>query len=99
MDKDRKTYIISLENSVDETYIMALTDEQVKVFEWLKNMGYDFTIVTSAKNMIMALRKSSKWTMLRYSVNKCSSNKSAIDNNRSSMRNNCKTASFMYKNN
>ena len=70
-----------------------------EIAKYYSNMGYDFTIVTSAKNMIMALRKSSKWTMIRYSVNKCTSNKSVIDNNRSSMRNNCKTASFMYNNN
>lgn len=38
MDKDRKTYTVSLENSVDETYIMSLTDEQVKVFKWLKDV-------------------------------------------------------------
>lgn len=53
MDKDRKTYIISLENSVDETYIMALTDEQVKVFEWLKNMGYDFTIMEQGNVIVL----------------------------------------------
>ena len=38
MDKDRKTYTVSLENIVDETYIMSLTDEQVKVFKWLKDV-------------------------------------------------------------
>ena len=47
--------------------------------------------------MIYALRKSNKWTMIRYSVNNCSSNKNAIDYKRKSMRSNCKTASFMYK--
>jgi GNAT superfamily N-acetyltransferase len=70
-----------------------------EIAKYYSNMGYDFTIVTSAKNMIMALRNSSKWTMIRYSVAKCTSNKSKIDKNRSSKRNNCKTASFMYKNN
>lgn len=52
MDKDRKTYMVSLENSVDETYIMALTDDQVKVFKWLKENGYDFTI-TEQGNVIV----------------------------------------------
>ena len=28
MDKDRKTYMVSLENDVHDTYIMALTTEQ-----------------------------------------------------------------------
>lgn len=65
--------------------------------EHYKAQGYKFSIVTSAKNMIYALRKNPKWRMIRYGVNKCFSNKSAIDCNRPSLRNNCKTASFMYK--
>lgn len=60
------------------------------------DLGFDFTIVTSAKNMIFALKKQSNWIALRYSVNNCASNKSAIDCHRKSMRNNCKTASFKY---
>lgn len=67
------------------------------IAEHYKRQGYDFTIVTSAKNMIHALRRSDKWIMIRYGVNKCSSSKSAIDFNRKSMRSKCKTASFMYK--
>lgn len=62
------------------------------------DMGFDFTIVTSAKNMIMALKRSKNWTLIRYSVNRCSSKKSAIDYKRKTMRNNCKSASFKYKN-
>ena len=58
--------------------------------------GFEFSIVTSAKNMISSLNRSRNWQMIRYSVNKCSSNKSAIDYKRPSMRSNCKTASFMY---
>lgn len=58
--------------------------------------GFDFTIVTSAKNFIMKLSKSDKWKMIRIGYNKCSSKKSAIDYKRKSMRNNCKTASFKY---
>jgi GNAT superfamily N-acetyltransferase len=60
-------------------------------------LNYEFSIVTSAKNMIHALKKSDKWVMIRYSANKCSSKKSAIDYKRKSMRSNCKTASFIYK--
>lgn len=59
--------------------------------------NYDFTIVTSAKNMIYALNKSEKWICIRLSVNKCSSNKNAIDWLRKSMRSKCKTASFMFR--
>ena len=61
------------------------------VAEYYTLQGYDFRIVTSAKNMIYALNKSPKWVMVRWSVNKCNSNKSKIDGNRPSMRNNCMT--------
>lgn len=59
--------------------------------------GYDFSIVTSAKNMIMKLSESNKWKMKRLSYNKCSSIKNAIDYKRKTMRDKCKTASFFYK--
>lgn len=62
------------------------------------DIGYDFSIVTSAKNMISSLVKSKNWIMTRYGKNKCSSKHSAIDYKRKSMRTNCKTASFMYQN-
>ena len=67
------------------------------VAEYYHSLNYDFSIVTSAKNMIYALNKSDKWTLIRYSVNSQSNKKSAIDYNRKSMRNNCKTASFFYR--
>lgn len=70
------------------------------IAEHYKQLGYDFRIVTSAKNMIHALNKSNKWVLVRWSVNKCNSNKSRIDGNRKSMRNKCLTgggtASFNY---
>jgi len=59
--------------------------------------GYEFSIVTSAKNMISALRRSSRWKMIRYAPSKCLSNKSVIDYKRSTVRSNCKTASFFYQ--
>ena len=61
------------------------------------SQGYDFSIVTSAKNLIQALRKRDDWVMIRYSASGCSSNKSAIDYKRASMRTTAKTASFFYK--
>jgi GNAT superfamily N-acetyltransferase len=61
------------------------------VADYYKQLGFDFRIVTSAKNMIYALNKSAKWKMIRWSVNKCNSDKSKIDGNRPSMRNNCRT--------
>lgn len=67
------------------------------IAEHYTKMGYDFSIVTSAKNLIYALNKSNEWLLQRYSANNCSSNKRAIDYKRKSMRSQCKTASFFYK--
>lgn len=62
------------------------------VAEKYKRLGFQFTIVTSAKNMIYALNNSEKWMMTRYSANKRSNSKKAtVDHIRSSMRTNCKT--------
>ena len=65
------------------------------VADYYNGLGFDFTIVTSAKNMISALNKSSKWIMTRYNVENCASNKSAIDYKRSSLRK-VKTGGFKY---
>ncbi|MBQ1434265.1 MAG: GNAT family N-acetyltransferase [Ruminococcus sp.] len=67
------------------------------VAEYYFSMGYDFSIVTTAKNFIYKLNKSPEWRLIRLSVSRCSSNKSAIDYQRKSLRNSCKTASFMYR--
>lgn len=69
-----------------------------QIADYYNSMHYEFSIVTSAKNMILALKKSKQWKMIRYSVSRCSSNKSAIDYKRKTLRNNCKTASFIYEN-
>lgn len=53
MKVERKTYTVSLENNVDSTYIMALTEEQVKVFNWLKEQGYDITIVEQGDPIVL----------------------------------------------
>jgi GNAT superfamily N-acetyltransferase len=66
------------------------------IAEYYYNNKYQFTIVTSAKNVIGALSKSPKWKMIRYGVNKCSSKTSAIDYRRTSMRSNCSSASFKF---
>ena len=67
------------------------------VADYYTGAGYDFTIVTSAKNFIHKLNSSDKWMCIRYGMNRCASSKSAIDYKRASMRNKCKTASFMYR--
>lgn len=59
--------------------------------------GYTFSIVTSAKNFICKLNASQNWKMIRLSAErKSKSKKSRIDYNRKSVRDKCKTASFVY---
>lgn len=60
-------------------------------------MHFEFSIVTSAKNMIYALQKSDKWQLIRYSAEHFSTKSNSIDAKRKSLRHNCKTASFFYK--
>lgn len=67
------------------------------IAEFYVKQGYDFSIVTSAKNFIMKLQSSEKWKMIRLNRSRCVSQKSKIDCNRTSMRNLNKTAGFMYK--
>lgn len=62
-----------------------------------KAQGYDFTIVTSARNMIFALRKNGKWIMTRWSNEKCNSPVSLIDYNRKTVRGMVKTAAFVMR--
>jgi GNAT superfamily N-acetyltransferase len=60
------------------------------------NLGYDFSIITSAKNLINALRKSDEWCMYRYSIVKDDyKGKSKIDSKIKHRK--CYTASFIYK--
>lgn len=56
--------------------------------------GFDFTIVTSAKNMIGALKRSDDWLCIRYGVSKTSNVPATIS---AKTRNTCKTASFKFK--
>ena len=69
----------------------------VEIAKLYKKNGYDFTIVTSAKNLINKLAKSNCWVMYRCSTLSCSSTKSAIDYDRKSISKKCKTAAFRYK--
>nr|DAU66708.1 MAG TPA: acetyltransferase domain containing protein [Caudoviricetes sp.] len=64
--------------------------------KYYSEQGYDFSIVTSAKNFIYKLYNSPKWQLRRLGFSKNSSTKSKIDYNRKSMRTKCKTASFFY---
>lgn len=67
------------------------------IADYYKSKGFDFCIITSAKNMICALRNSCKWVMKRYSVTSPPSGKSTIDYKRETARLDCRTASFVYR--
>ena len=60
------------------------------------NKGYDVSIKTSAKNLIMALKNSDKWVLQFYGFTGFSKNKTAIDYKRKTIRSNAKAASFFY---
>ena len=68
-----------------------------KIAELYKTNKYDMSITTSAKNMIYSLKKDNKWIMIRYSINKASNKKKDYNHMNKTIRNNCYTASFMYK--
>ena len=56
--------------------------------------GFDFTIVTSAKNIIGALKRSDDWLCTRYGVSEPSNVPATIS---AKTRNTCKTASFKFR--
>lgn len=55
---------------------------------------FQFSIVTSAKNMIAALSRSSEWHMTRYDKGKDMGSKSTIKYDAERVK--CKTATFKY---
>ncbi len=63
--------------------------------EYYTNLGYDFDIKTSAKNLIKSLQNKKEWCFANYGKMRISE-KSKLDN-RKSVRTECKTASFFYK--
>ena len=64
------------------------------IAEKYKKMGFEFDIVTSAKNMIMGLSKNKKWRFARYSVNK---HDGGLSSCRKSTRRNNKTGTFRLR--
>lgn len=58
---------------------------------------FDVKLEHSNERFVGDIEMPNDWLLQRYSVNNCSSKKSAIDYKRNSMRNQCKTASFFYK--
>lgn len=67
-----------------------------EIAKYYKNLGYEMSINTSAKNMICALNKNPKWILFNYCVHRIAKT-GHIDKNRISIRNKCKVASFKYK--
>ena len=66
-----------------------------KIAEYYVKQNYDFSIITSAKNLINALRKSDKWCM--YAYDKSQQSKTGTIDNHRKLRSECYTARFMYK--
>lgn len=65
------------------------------IAEYYTKQNYDFSIITSAKNLINALRKNKNWCMYGYDKSK-NSKTGTIDNHRK-VRSECYTGRFMYK--
>lgn len=66
------------------------------VAKYYSDNGFDFVIVTSAKNLIGKLIKSKEWSLSKVGRSKWSTKSSAIDFARKSMRRG-KTGRFKYK--
>lgn len=60
------------------------------------NEGYDFSIITSAKNLIASLRKRNNWVLFRYSKHKNVTDLSSKIDRFRKVRDTY-TASFMFK--
>jgi len=65
-----------------------------KIAKMYVEKGYDFSIITSAKNLINSLRRSDKWCMYAYAKTKPESQTSSVGHK---VRDNCYTGRFMYK--
>ena len=65
------------------------------IAEMYSKKNYDFSIITSAKNLINVLKKSDKWLMYAYTKSKPESNSSGFGKRK--LRFECYTARFMYK--
>lgn len=66
-----------------------------KIAIYYTNQKYDFSIVTSAKNLISSLRKKENWIM--FAFEKSHSTKTGKIDSLRKVRNECYTARFMYK--
>ena len=66
------------------------------VADFYSKQGFDFRIVTSAKNLIYALNRNKKWSLQRYDKNGMPKGKTANQALKRNIRTNVKTASFLF---
>lgn len=64
------------------------------IAEMYRKQGYDFEIITSAKNLIHSLKKTKNWKLVRWSTIK--SRRNEVRGMSNAHRINCKTASFFH---
>lgn len=69
----------------------------IKIAEYYNGLGFDFSIVTSAKNLIRSLIKKKEFILTNYSTHKYVKGRYQLSLGRAA-RSNCKTASFFYTN-
>lgn len=65
------------------------------IADFYSKQGFDFRIVTSAKNLIYALNRNKKWVLKRYEKFKMPDEK-AKESLKKTIRINVKTASFLF---
>lgn len=66
------------------------------VADFYTKQGFDFRIVTSAKNLIYALNKNKKWALQRYEKVELPKGETANKALKRNVRTNVKTASFLF---
>lgn len=65
------------------------------IADFYSKQGFDFRIVTSAKNLIYALNRNKKWLLKRYEKLKMPDGR-ANESLKKTIRTNVKTASFLF---
>ena len=69
----------------------------IKIAEYYNELGFDFSIVTSAKNLIKSLIKKKEFILINYSARSHGRSPQPFVSLEKAMRTNCKTASFFYR--
>lgn len=66
------------------------------IADFYAKQGFDFRIVTSAKNLIYALNRNKNWALQRYEKEEIPKGEKANKALKRSIRTNVKTASFLF---